>query len=1211
MKARREPLDELCTAFRGRLRAATIRAGVMRLMVVSVLLLAVAITLDFLFHFPSYARLLVLLAFIGALGAMAYVTIVRPLRRVWSDSNILAWLDRLAGRESMLLDLHELAASENFDAEKDPAHAALIGAAVEQLLAAQAATPVALDRAFDRRRMRRLILAISGVAIFAAAGGIGAGTYAAIGLTRFINPFSSARWPHRTTLAVEVPPAGWNVPQGESLPLRVKVSGMEIPRVITVSYRTEKSGWLQESIPVPADRLAQYIFAEIRGPISFYVNGGDDTTDTYQVTITRRPALEHITASVNSPVYSGVPSRVIEGGEIYGLEGSRVTIEFTSSAPLAKAGFVLGDGPEEFLPVSQELKFSKTMLLEKSTRYSVHLYGVAGYRESRPELYDLRVTPDNPPEAAILAPDAEVEGTNRVSVKVHFKASDDFGLKAVQFFYQEEGAQPQQLTDHITGPIVLAGKSCECSFSWDFSKMNLPAKDMLTLEYFVRAADENPTGRGITETPHQRIRIVKSSIFRENLLESAKALLNEALLAEKNSRMAYFAGKQFLSGKGSGAENDPLWQEIMERQTGAVDAAQAMSHHLESLLDRAGANRLEPEFMAGRLTQAGQFLRPVLDLHHPAIDKKLKEVKPKTSAEAAPAAQLARRKQALASVSDTATSQKMATLLLQRILTLLFDWTDLQTAAVSTLRLHEQHSDVCSDTEKIAPVFIGKNILSLADEDQLKLATIGQHERAIFESESALEEHLKEILRKAEKMARKNIFAPINAAFKELRARQVREFLRKSADAIDNNQPADCVNDQKTALAAFLLVRAGLEKAGAQLDTLPEPALAQAVSELDPESVLKPAETISIATIPNGLEDEPVLPPLGNLGSDPLTAGLQQTADQTRDICRRAEHLELCGNEKNMPRFMELRLGRLSERHETAQKTLEDALHEAEKAKDSLASTTIEHARPDFSAVGRLLREKTIAAGIRQILTDTAATLTELTQAIGDNRFFDDTKLEHDRQGGIDPFKQPYIFRGADLSAVTEAAHALISVQVALSDATRKQARFQKISPASGASLIEIESSNKKREETRAGQIQALFAKARQSAAACTPETKTIVDQTLAPLGESVTAADPVRAAILGIRKLIDDRSKRQEVAAEVPTDVPPPDVAARMTEEEYRKLTSIPALRKRIENATELPVEVRNALTKSLAQDFPPEHERLLSGFLDTILTAAEGEKK
>ena len=591
------PLDNLCNTFRRRLRLLLVQSGLCRMVLVMGVLLPLLLALDWMVHLSTAWRFVSLATYLAALGATFWWTLLAPLRQPWRNKEIFSHLDSvLPGKDGTLLELYELIQGVGIEESSRPLGKALVDDAVRQLtpLAKQA---VKAD-AFRRRNIGRWRSAAGVAVLLFIAAAVPLEEYLSIGCTRLFDPLSSRRWPHRTSIDLDAPANGYAVPQLEPLEIKANVTGA-VPKELVLAYRGQDTGyWIKEKLPVRADGSVRYTFPEVREPIDFYLEGGDDITDTERITVIERPYLKQITAHYDYPDYAGLPNRAVEGGQLFGLEGTRVRIVFESSMALKKGVISFQGKPPEELPLTSPTTFEKSLLLTGDGSYSVELYEQNGFREARPERYEIRVTPYNPPEVELLTPGQNIVCTKQATIPVSFRASDAFKLKKVEFLYQLGEAAPVLLSDRMTGPLEPKGKNLEARFTWDLRKMQLPATGVI--QYFVRAENVNPTGRGITETAKLQIKLVTPSEFHFDTFEQAKAIEAEARLAWENQYAAWKLAAVFAQ-KGTGREDDPLWLELKDKQEAAIRSATAMEAGLRELIERYEQNDMAREFMAGRL----------------------------------------------------------------------------------------------------------------------------------------------------------------------------------------------------------------------------------------------------------------------------------------------------------------------------------------------------------------------------------------------------------------------------------------------------------------------------------------------------------------------------------------------------------------------------------------------------------------------------------
>jgi hypothetical protein len=1215
-------LERLCDSFRRRLRSLVARAGVCRLVLVALLLLPPLVTLDWWLHLATPWRCLTLAVYLAALAATAWWTLLVPLARRWSNEEVLSYLDGVApADQGMLLELYELTRAQGIQETESEIGRAMVRQSAEELapLARQAKTSTAFAR---RRRGRWLAAAAAAIVLFSAAA-VPLAEYLEIGCERLFNPFSTRHWPHETTIVLEEPETGWTVPQLEALPIRATVTGA-VPAELVLAYRSQSTGyWIKERIPVRPDGSAAYTFPEVREPFSFYLHGGDFTTDTQRVTIVERPFLRRIVAHYEYPEYAGLPNRDLESGQLFGLEGTKVRLEFESSIPLSKVDLVM-DGREEGLPLTTPKTCEKTLVLAADGSYEVRLYDESGFREAKPERYEIRVTPDHPPEVELLSPGQNLVATSRAAIPVAFRASDDFGLKKIEFLVQLGQAAPAPLSDRITGPLAPQGKTHQARFVWNLPKMEgLP--DSGVLQYWVRAQDVNPTGRGVTETPKLQIKLVKPSEFHFDCFERAKRLEAEARIAWENQFEAWKLAAEW-SGKGSGGENDPLWQELKEKQELAIRAAQAMETCLRELAEQHEQNDMAREFMAGRLGVITELLRRVSEKDHRAIAEALAQARPKTDADAAPERLKGLRTDALARCAD---NQKLALLCLERLLLRLFDWRDLQTTLIRTTLLHEEQGEVLGLTEQIAPKTLGWEMEDLANDVQDKLLTLGKRQRTLLDVESELEKELEFQMYRAQVQQRRTILLPLAAAYQGLRENRVNDNLKLAAGKIEINQAFQIVKNQKAALHVLNIVKGGLVQAGQKIDPEAEITLAMTPSQVievhpkpKPEEPQQP-EAAATAETPETttLSPEDLLANLP-LGSDPVTMAVNAAWEAQDMVLARTRYLAGNMGAEEMPRYVQLKQGILLEKQAAALRAVDLAVQQAEKAKAEATGEVLRGVREEFRQSQALIEARQLAAGTQQLQADALESLEDLRRRfIPLQKAVQEAVEENKRHGGADAFNRRYLLRDKDLEQAVSVLDALNCVQILQRDVVRKVGRFVKF-PAKDGPLLATEQANRARAAAAERQVVKGLGGLEEKLDAMSSDAanrvrgaglRPLLALRLGPVADDVAsagkdqalaaplqqAAEQVAEAVRSLKDLLGER-EQPPLTQKGPEEQGPKGI----TLEEWRRLQSPEALRERLKADTRLPAEVRQIMLRALGREFPAKYRELLGAYYASFVS-------
>ncbi|MFW6152378.1 MAG: hypothetical protein ACOC6C_05330, partial [Verrucomicrobiota bacterium] len=995
-------------------------------------LLSLFLFMDWWLHFGTVIRTALLLIFLGALGSVAWFTMAKSLRRKWSDRQILSYMDSVLPEEdAVALEYYELMSQDGIqEAESEIGRSLAERAKNDVRPLVQKAENVGF---FRFRSVKRWALGAAVLALLFIAFSIPLQNYLLVGCKRFFNPFSMARWPHKTTITLQPPEKGWTIPQFESLTINAELSGM-VPPDVTMAYKGENTGyWIKEKLHVGEDNSVEYVFEEVGEPLEFYLAGGDFETFPQKIDIIQRPYIKEITVDYDFPSYAGIPDKKEKGGQIYGLEGTTVRIEFSMSMPLDKALFIMeGEEPEE-LEKQSDILFEKTMVLAKDGTYKIQLYEKNGFREARPEEYSIRVIPDNPPEVQMLDPGRDMVATRRASVDIQFEVSDDFGLDRVAFVYQVDGKKEKVLSDKITGPVPQSGRSSRAKFTWDLKDIELPESGLLT--YHVAVQDINPTGRGKVKSSEYRINLLKPSEFHRRAIEQTKRLETEARIAWENQLEAWDTAGEWQE-KGTGKEDDELWIKMNDKQGMAIRAARAVMMQLTDLTEKYTRNNMSKEFMSVRLGVIKDIINNVTTEIHPGIDSVVKSTRPETAADSIEGKLKQTRENAVSKFRD---DQKSAVLYMERMLKQLFDWRDLQVTVVRSTLLHEEQQEVMQQTQKIAPNFIGLEIEDISDEDQDVLLTLGKRQQTIFDVETELENQLTYMKFKAGKQKRVTIQRPLETAYKVLRDRRVNDNLKKSAQMIRNNQPYQIIRNQKDALHALDIVKGGLIMAGQKVESDPEIKLAMTpnrdlgeiemgaeteVAQKDTEKDEKDEGVEDVegraAQMPSAEELLAALP----TGSDVLSQAMNIAYELQDIVHARTEYLSKNSSEKEMPRYVRLKKGIIGRYQSSAIEALDRAIKEAKEKEDSdFLQVALKLVRQDFLQSDKLVDSGVYEPGVQQIQADSIDTIKDLMQYISLREMVDNIAVENRKRNGEDSFGRKYLFRDDDLDnavAITE-----------------------------------------------------------------------------------------------------------------------------------------------------------------------------------------------
>jgi hypothetical protein len=240
----------------------------------------------------------------------------------------------------------------------------------------------------------------------------------------------------------DISPGNLSVLEYDSLTISVKSSDPELlPRL-----------WLQrdtipEKISPTARKGERFLFqlSNIRQPFDYWVVVSRPhlftpwcflSSDTFHISLHRRPQLQKMIFSIQAPDYSGLPTAHFDGSTnlLKGLKGSRLQIEAQLSDPQGGGTILFDEKMHTFK--NNEGKLSFSAILNESQELSINFMSRDSVFLHRPLLYALEVTPDLAPTLEVIFPKSKdlVLGSE-LQISSEIILRDDFGFSGAAIEY--------------------------------------------------------------------------------------------------------------------------------------------------------------------------------------------------------------------------------------------------------------------------------------------------------------------------------------------------------------------------------------------------------------------------------------------------------------------------------------------------------------------------------------------------------------------------------------------------------------------------------------------------------------------------------------------------------------------------------------------------------------------------------------------------------
>lgn len=648
---------------RNRLRGLFVRYGAGKTAAVAAAAIAVLFALDRWLSLPASVRVVLTLLTIGVVARMLWRDLLAPLRRPIEVRDLALQVEKhhpdLDGRLISVLELDgdALDASRNVSVEL-----------VDELRqeTERRLRSVRFDAILDPKPAWRMVAAAVVLVSVVVGYGLAHPQLASIFARRVFG--GDARWPQRTQLRIAFPETATHfvVESEGDRPVRVKLArGASLP--ITVSVDGDDPEFV-ELVPtsglgaVPLVRSGEREwtgrFRAVRDDFTFVARGGDDdgSDRAIDVAVYSAPTVSAVEATLDFPAYTGLARRIDPRGDLEAPIGTRVTLNVTTSEPVATALLVfenekgqiaLEPASTDAQPAPTNGRLTGSFVVTESTSYSLHLTGTNGFKNLEPATYAVVAIKDRAPVVRLLEPQlADLNVVQNGIVPFRVAADDDFGVAALTLVLTPHGATTPVEVDLAQDAQDPASRQRLLTFSLlDLNAMQFPSEGAArkvqvndSFTYSVAAVDNKTeadgTGSGNrVDVKDRRIDVVSESELLRELTERQIRRKDEvkqlrALAAEKIERLRGVIDDFAASDAAAKPEaTDLAALEVGQNQV--TNRALRLCGEFADLFDSFAFNRLDGAAGAERLLQqlvAAKRASVVLDgvdvaVYRPIVDQ--------------------------------------------------------------------------------------------------------------------------------------------------------------------------------------------------------------------------------------------------------------------------------------------------------------------------------------------------------------------------------------------------------------------------------------------------------------------------------------------------------------------------------------------------------------------------------------------------------------
>jgi hypothetical protein len=512
-------LGEKISAVRGRQVSVTAGTGAAIVVGAFVILLGVAMALDWWLDSPLTARALTLLAIAGLAGYAAWRFVLLPILRQPDDDLVALQIERARPQfRSRLISSVQFARRGALPDGTAVSLARMTIAETEQMARTTDFTDIVPTR--DLQKVTLWTVAVLALAIFAFLYG---GDVTRDLLKRAF--LSSTPVPRHTRVFVLA--GEERIGRGDPIRIEAAARGV-VPKTGRLVLRT-KGRRPQEFVMErgPSGNFARTI-ENVQDSFDFTVRLNDGVSKAHHVQVVPRPSAASVECEQVFPAYTGLPAMKRSLGDLSLLAGSQLKVKATATRDLVQAVVRLAglsnDVPARLNPQNPRELVAEFAIPPKGlTGFSIDMLDTAGMQSRDPAIYRIDVVPDRPPKVRVSYPDRREELVTRQAVQpIGFEAGDDFRISSVRLRYRVGESEEAEIRTIELDPGTNAVKQMKNVYPWSIRDFQPPLLEGTRIEFWIEVTDNNDvTGPGVGATEHQLLRVVSENEKRADLLNRA------------------------------------------------------------------------------------------------------------------------------------------------------------------------------------------------------------------------------------------------------------------------------------------------------------------------------------------------------------------------------------------------------------------------------------------------------------------------------------------------------------------------------------------------------------------------------------------------------------------------------------------------------------------------------------------------------------------
>jgi hypothetical protein len=302
-------------------------------------------------------------------------------------------------------------------------------------------------------------------------------------------------------IAFEISPGNYETFKGDKVNITIKVKSnkpdLKIDGIEFFTKQITPDGYeiLSDSrdLKSAGENIFYTSIENINTNILYYAEYKEIRSEEYKIRISDYPIIKSLLVTVTPPEFSGMPSKKLNEneGDVYCIEGSRLSFEIKASEELSSAGIYFNDN--YFNLNASGDGASGTVQADTEGSYRIKLKNLKGNESKNEKTYTIRLIKNEPPKITIVEPkDENYFIKNEKDIILRARIRDDFGFSGLILHFKKSktNTSASQKYSSINIPLKnLNATELEVPYLWDIGSLHIHSGDVI--EYYMEVTDNS------------------------------------------------------------------------------------------------------------------------------------------------------------------------------------------------------------------------------------------------------------------------------------------------------------------------------------------------------------------------------------------------------------------------------------------------------------------------------------------------------------------------------------------------------------------------------------------------------------------------------------------------------------------------------------------------------------------------------------------------